>query len=157
MAARDCEMDRTGEQRDPRLWPEECAETLRPAQWFDDAEPTTRQRELLYGGEEPASETAAQVLGEWLRTHCTEWREQPGSAELSRAFETETPTPGERRLLDAWANRATPAEALRAWTAGAFTLRRLAQALHSAGLERCRLARSLNNWASGPATEGAGQ
>ena len=90
-------------------------------------------------------------------THCSEWRDQPRTGELSAAFEAEAPTGRERQLLDAWANRTTPAEALRAWTAGAFTLRRLAQALHAAGLDRCRLAKSLNNWASRAGKEEAGE
>ena len=51
-------------------------------------------------------------------------------------------------VLDAWENQAAWTEALQAWAEHAQTLRELYAALHRAGLARCRLAATLNRWAT---------
>ena len=73
------------------------------------------------------------------------------TTQYPEAHTHDTLWPEDRRqvaILDAWAYQAAWTEALQAWAEHAYTLRELAAALHRAGLARCRLAATLNRWAT---------
>ena len=84
----------------------------------------------------------------WLGCRCAGWAEPPTGEEFHAAIRAAEPSRRQIAILDAWASQAAWTEVLQAWVEHAYTLRELAAALHRAGLARCRLAATLNRWAT---------
>ena len=78
------------------------------------------------------------------------WKQRPTAAEFYEAVRARQPTARQQALLSTWATEAEWYELLEAWTEHAYTLRELVEALHRAGLSRCRAAKALNGWAEYP-------
>ena len=131
------------------LWPEHRIETLLPARCFD-AEPAGEQYMRLLRSDAPGEGSGADspTIQLWLGCRCAGWVEPPTGEEFHAAIRAGEPSRRQIAILDAWANQAAWTEALQAWAEHAYTLRELAAALHRAGLARCRLAATLNRWAS---------
>ena len=71
------------------------------------------------------------------------WKQRPTAAEFYEAVRAKRPTARQQALLSTWAAEAEWYELLEAWTEHAYTLRELVEALHRAGLSRCRAAEAL--------------
>ena len=131
------------------LWPEDRTETLLPAECFD-AEPAGERYTRLLRADAPGegSGAASPTIQLWLGCRCAGWTEPPTGREFRAAIRAAEPSRRHIAILDAWANQAAWTEALQAWAEHAYSLRELAAALHRTGLARCRLAATLNRWAT---------
>lgn len=131
------------------LWPEDRIETLLPANCFD-AESAGERYTRLLRADAPGTGSGADspTVQLWLGCRCAGWAEPPTGEEFHAAIRAAEPSRRQIAILDAWANQATWTEVLQAWAEHAYTLRELAAALHQAGLARCRLAATLNRWAT---------
>ena len=131
------------------LWPEDRTEMLLPAGCFD-AEPAGERYTRLLRPDAPGegSGAASPTIQLWLGCRCAGWVEPPTAEEFRAAIRAAEPSRRQIAILDAWANQAAWTEALQAWAEHAYTLSELAAALHRAGLARCRLAATLNRWAT---------
>ena len=68
-------------------------------------------------------------------------------ADLQAALDARRREPAHRRVLFAWLLETTASEINEAVTDGAFTMRRLATALHTQGLEHGPRVQTINTWA----------
>ena len=124
---------------------------LLPPERFSDTPAAARQCAII-GAPTNAAETKERSRAVTMRLmlSCAGWKERPTAAEFYEAVRTKQPTARQQAILSTWAAEAELHELLEAWTEHAYTLRELVEALHRAGLARCRAAKALNGWAEYP-------
>ena len=137
-----------------RNWDRKPYDVLRPAACFSTRRPTPDQRAAIRPRALPEEiRQQSGTIGARLASSCAGWAEPPTAAEFYAAIRAEPPTARQRHILDAWMREASWEEIVGGWADEVYTFRELAEALHRAGLGRCRWARGLNRLARRPAAD----
>ena len=124
---------------------------LLPASRFENRQASEQEQQLIGAPTDPGERgTASRTVTRRFAMSCSGWKRRPTAAELYDAIRAHRPTERQKAILETWATEATDDELLAAWTEAAYTFRELVEALHRAGIERCRAAGALNRWATYP-------
>ena len=124
---------------------------LLPASRFENRQASRQEQQLIRAPTDPSERgTRSRTVTRRFAVSCSGWKRRPTAAELYDAIRAHRPTERQKAILETWATEATDDEMLAAWTEAAYTLRELVEALHRAGIERCRAAGALNRWATFP-------
>lgn len=138
-----------------RNWDRKPYDALRPAACFSTRRPTPDQRAAIRPRALPKEvRQQSGTIGARLASSCAGWAEPPTAAEFYAAIRADQPTERQRQILDAWIREASWEEIVGGWADEVYTFRELAEALHRAGLGRCRWARGLNRLARPAADAG---